>query len=241
MPNIANLNSTEHQQLRIITERGAAYGDAMMCALTFPEEFRGLQASYPIVFTPNHDSGSYDAVALFGFERGENLFLGPGGWDAPALPLSVQRLPFLMGEHNGELVMKIDLDSPRVSTSSGQALFLTYGGSSEYMEHMTSVLRTLHDGLRAAREFFAALQALQLIESFVMEIELDDGSEHRLEGYYTINEERLLALPGDTLERLARSGHLVPIHMAIASLSQFRGLIARRNRKQSDARARGLA
>ncbi|MET0319104.1 MAG: SapC family protein [Duganella sp.] len=237
--NIARLSSTEHKQLRIITTRGAAYGDAMMSAITFPEEFRSLQAIYPIVFAPNQDGTSFDALALFGFERGENLFLGTDGWDAPALPLSVERIPFLIGEHQGQPLMHIDLDSPRVSTTDGQALFLTYGGTSEYMEHMTSVLRTLHDGLGAARGFFAALQSLELIEPFTMDIELDDGSEHRLAGYFTINEDRLHALPGAALERLAQAGYLAPVYLAIASLSQFRGLIARRNRRQAAGRQEG--
>ena len=233
MSNFATLSSTEHKQLRIITERGAQYGDAMMSAITFPEEFRSLQAIYPIVFAPSQDGASFDAVALFGFERGENLFLkqDQDGWDAPAVPLSVERIPFLIGEHQGQPLMHIDLDSPRVSTTDGQALFLTYGGTSEYMEHMTSVLRTLHDGMAAARGFFAALQSLELIESFTMDIELDDGSEHRLAGYFTINEDRLNTLPGAALERLAQAGYLAPIYMAIASLSQFRSLIARRNRR----------
>lgn len=231
MPNIVHLNSNDHKQLRIITDRGADYGDAMMSALTFPDEFRNLQATYPIVFAPNQDGTSFDALALFGFERGENLFLGPDGWDAAVIPLSVERIPFLIGQRDGELSVHVDLDSSRCSLDRGQALFLSYGGTSEYMERITSVLRTLHDGLASARGFMAALQELQLIESFVMDVELDDGSEQRLAGFYTINEDRLRELPGEALAGLSQAGYLQPIYMAIASLSQFRGLIDRRNCK----------
>ncbi|RYE95184.1 MAG: hypothetical protein EOO78_24310, partial [Oxalobacteraceae bacterium] len=91
-------------------------------------------------------------------------------------------------------------------------------------------LRTLHDGLDAARGFTAALLELELLESFVLDIELDDGSQNRLAGFYTINEERLQALSGERLERLNRAGYLQAIYMATASLSQFRGLIDRKNR-----------
>ena len=84
MANHALLNNADHQHLRVRTTRGAGYGDAVMSALTFPAEFRELQSHYPIVFAKNAD-GSFDAIALFGFEHGENLFLGQGGqgWDAP--------------------------------------------------------------------------------------------------------------------------------------------------------------
>jgi len=92
------------------------------------------------------------------------------------------------------------------------------------------VLRTIHDGLDASAGFMAALQELDLLESFVVDIELDDGSQNRLGGFHTIHEERLMGLPGEQLERLHRAGYLSAIYMAIASLSQFRALIDRKNR-----------
>jgi len=234
----ALLNNVDHKHLRVITARGARYGDAVMSALTFPAEFRELQAYYPIVFARNADGSAFDALALFGFEDGENLFLDeaegrPARWDAAAIPLSVERQPFLIGRGAEELSIHIDMDHPRVTAASaddGEALFLTYGGTSEYLERIASVLRTLHDGLDAAKAFSAALVELELLESFVLDIELDDGSQNRLGGFYTIHEERLLALSAEQLERLNRAGYLQAIYMAVASLSQFRGLIDRKNR-----------
>ena len=44
------LNNVDHKDLRVITTRGAEYGDDVMFALTFPAEFRNIQAHYPIVF-----------------------------------------------------------------------------------------------------------------------------------------------------------------------------------------------
>ena len=236
MANHAPLNNVDHKNLRVVTTRGAAYGDAVMSALTFPAEFRDLQACYPIVFAQD-GNGGYDAIALLGFEQGENLFLGPNGWDAPVIPLTVERQPFMIGRGD-ELSVHIDLDSPRVRDGGieGEALFLTYGGSSEYLERISSVLRTIHEGLAASRAFVAALVELELIESFVLDVELDDGSQNRLAGFYTINEDRLAQLSADQLARLHRDGYLQAIYMAVASLSQFRGLIQRKNRANGSHR-----
>jgi hypothetical protein len=64
----------------------------------------------------------------------------------------------------------------------------------------------------------------------VLDVELDDGSEGRLSGYYTVHEERLAALGGQALEQLNRAGFLTPLYMVLASMSRFHDLIERRNR-----------
>jgi hypothetical protein len=241
MPNHALLNNIEHKHLRVITARGPDYGDAVMSALSFPAEFRELQADYPIVFARSGDGDGFDALALLGFEQGENLFLGQDGWDAHYIPLSIERQPFLIGRpasgSEDELLIHVDMDSPRLSNERGEPLFLSYGGSSEHLERISRVLRTIHDGLQTGRDFIAALVHLELLESFVLDIELDDGSQNRLAGFYTIHEERLAALNPEQLGRLHAAGYLQAIYMVVASMSRFRDLIERKNRVNAKANA----
>lgn len=229
MANPVLLNNVDHKDLRVITRRGAAYGDNLMLAVTFPAEFRTLQAHYPIVFRKSA-AGAFEPVALFGFQEGENLFLRDGRWEATDLPLSVERLPFLIGANGQELMMHVDLDNPRVSSTEGEPVFLPHGGNSEFLERMNSTLLALHQGLQDVAGFTEALLQNELLESFVFDIELDDGSQNRLAGFYTINEDRLATLDGAVLERLNRSGYLAAIYFAMASLSNFRALIERKNR-----------
>jgi hypothetical protein len=229
MSNHVALNNIDHKDLRVITTRSAAYGDDVKFALTFPAEFRNVQACYPIVFQKTAD-GKFQSIALFGFEDKENLFLGPHGWDAPYVPLTVERQPFLIGFRDREPTVHIDLGSPRVSRTEGEALFRAYGGSSDFLERMSSVLLTIHQGLEAAPAFVDALLQHDLLESFVLDVELNNRSQHRLTGFYTVNEERLGALDAGGLERMHKAGYLQAIYMAIASLSHFRDLIERRNR-----------
>lgn len=63
MNNAVLLNNLDHRDLRVITAHGAAYCDDVVSAATFPQEFRQLQAQYPIVF---HRSGerSFQPLAL---------------------------------------------------------------------------------------------------------------------------------------------------------------------------------
>ena len=62
-PQHALLNNIDHRDLRVVATRGAAWGDAEMAALTFPAEFRSVQAYYPIVFQKTADGG-FQPVAI---------------------------------------------------------------------------------------------------------------------------------------------------------------------------------
>ncbi|MES2348903.1 MAG: SapC family protein, partial [Pseudomonadota bacterium] len=70
MTNTVLLNNIDHQNLRVITKRGAEYGDSLMSSVTFPSEFRDVQACYPIVFRKTADGLGFEPIALFGFQEG---------------------------------------------------------------------------------------------------------------------------------------------------------------------------
>lgn len=237
MTNHVLLNNVDHKDLKVITTRSAEYGDNVNCAMTFCWEFRNVQAEYPIFFSKDPESGDFTAVAMFGFEEGENLYLSAEGWDANYIPLTVERQPFLIGFQQSaeggdaatEPVIHIDMDSPRVGSSEGEPVFLAHGGVSEYLERINSVLNTINEGHEVNRKFLALLQEHDLLESFTLDIELNDGSRNRLMGFHTINEDALAQLNGDVLGSLNEKGFLQPIYMAVASLSNIRGLIDRRN------------
>ena len=239
MPNIQLLNNVDHRDVRVLTARSGELGDNVWYALTFPHEFRNIQRHYPIFFTKNPENGQFQAVAMFGFEDGENLFLDESGWDAAYVPLSIMRQPFLIGfQHqqeeggvNTQTVISIDMDSPRISTSEGEPLFLEHGGTSEYLDQVNSVLDLVNQGFQRNQAFVDMMLGMDLLESFVLDVELNDGSSHRLSGFYTINEDSLSRLTGDDLVILNNNGYLEAVYMAVASLSNIPDLVERRNRK----------
>ena len=225
----ALLSNVEHKNLRVIKARGKQYGDDIMYAFTFPAEFRNVQAYYPIVFAKTPD-GTFSPLALFGFHQGQNLFLKDGKWDATYLPLMVERQPFLIGSAPNGKVIHIDLDSPRVSQTEGERVFLDHGGTTDFLEHISKVLGFIDESAAATPAFVAALLEHDLLESFALDIQFADGNQHRFVGFYAINEEKLRKLDGAALARLHERGYLQAMFMAIASLSKFRDLIDRANK-----------
>lgn len=232
----ALLDNVTHRHLRVHTERSAARGDARQSALALPAEFRQLQAHFPIVFQLVEGDAGFQPVALFGLGEGQNLFLTDTGWDAPVMPMAMQRDPFLIGRApDDSLQLHIDLDSPRIVRPEegevGTALFMPHGGFSDHLDHVVRLMEHLHAQAQHLPVFIEALTRHQLLEPFVIDIETPDGEQGRLSGLFTIHEERLAALPGAALEALAREGHLLPIYMQIASLAQLPVLLDRATKR----------
>ena len=229
----ALLTTEDHRELRVRTGRGTELGDAVMCSIAVPGELRRVQDEYPILFRLNDERDRFTALAMFGFETGENLFLDRGNWDARYLPLAVDIQPFLIGgspSGHGDKQVHIVLASPRIG-GDGVRLFHEDGRPSPYLESISEKLGALDEGYQASESFFAALERHKLLEPLTLEITLDDGSTNRLVGFHGIDEDRLRELDATTLGELHADDHLMPIFMAIASLGRLRELIARKNRR----------
>ena len=237
MTNHVLLNNVDHKDLKVITARSAEYGDNIQFTMTFSWEFRSIQADYPVFFRKDAETGEFTSVAVFGFEDNENLFLSDTGWDANYIPLTVQRQPFLIGFQQSassggsgkEPLIHVDMDSPRISDGEGEAAFLAHGGISEYLERINSILNTINEGYGVHQLFMKALVEHGLLEPVALDVELNDGSQNRLMGFYSINEDALAELDGDVVASLNEKGFLLPIYMAIASLSNIRTLIDKKN------------
>lgn len=238
MSNHQILNSADHLELRVHTEPAADRADAEMACLAVPLEFRQIQAEFPIVFRRNIEQDSFSAMALFGFQNGENLFLENGNWTARYRPLALAIQPFLLGRAasaDGEAQVHIDMDHKRISDNGeGTRVFDSDGKPTPYLEDIASRLGALHEGYENSADFMAAISRHELLEPFTLEVPLRDGSKHSLVGFHTIDEVKLRALDGDALAELQRDGHLLPIFMAVASIAQFSGLVTRKNARIVD-------
>jgi hypothetical protein len=237
MSDHALLDSTIHRDLRVRTVRGADLGDAVMCCIAMPDEFRRLQNDYPILFRLDVERDSFAALAMFGFENGENLFLDGDRWDARYVPLAIDIQPFLIGgtpDHSGEKQVHVDMASPRIADGEGVRVFDDDGRPTPYLETIADKLGALDAGFRASGDFVAALRRHNLLEPLTLEITLDDGSINRLVGFHVIDEARAAALDAVALGELSEADHLMPIFMAIASIGRLHELIARKNRRVAD-------
>lgn len=236
------LNNISHKNLKIITKFSAEYGDSIASTLTFPTEFDAIQKEYPILFRKDPETEKFQSIALFGFQTNENLFLDTNhnsGWSANYIPAIVVRGPFLIGFQNQSMdggnekepIIHIDTDSPRLSETEGQPVFLEHGGNSPYLDYVSTALKIINEGSEINDIMFTAFTELDLIEPINIDIELNNGDKYQLSGNYTISEEKLAGLSGEQLERLNRSGFLQSAFQVISSLNNVQKLINIKNSK----------
>lgn len=235
MPNFALLNNVTHKNLRVIRDTTAQFGDNEMSTVTFPQEFRAMQNEYPIFFQKNPENGKFIAIALMGLRQHDNLFLSASGWDANYIPVSVKRRPFLIGtqaprpgqEDQASRMVYVDMDSPRISETQGEPVFLPHGGYSPYLESVVDLLEYIQYGTELNEQFATALLAHELLEVVSLEITLKNGERNNLSGLYTINEDKLAGLSGAAVAALHSKGYMEFIYMMLASHANVLKLIAR--------------
>jgi len=250
MPRHVLLNNIEHKNLKVVTRYAPEFGDDVHAVPVFPTEFGDVQREYPILFRKEADTGRFQSVALLGLEKGENLHLKDGRWNASYVPGIVARGPFLIGfqerEIDGQLrrepVIHLDMDSPRVNETEGEPLFLEHGGNAPYLKQVAGILRGIQDGMAVAGTMFAAFETYELIEPVNIEIDVHDDVHYVLRGFHTVSEEKLTQLDGVALERLNKAGFLRGAFLVVQSLNNIGRLIELKRQRVLERCARaGIA
>ncbi|MCP8898149.1 SapC family protein [Gilvimarinus xylanilyticus] len=249
MQKIESLNNITHENLAVNPEFSAELGDNAVSTVTFITEFSEVQKEYPILCRKDPETGEYQAVVLFGFQKDENLFLVEAdpssqkyvGWRAEYIPAAVARGPFsigVQGDADGSSeapkpVVHIDMAHPKASCDRGRALFLENGGHSPYLNYITNVLDTINEGMHLTKHMFNTLNKYELIEPVNLDIEFIDKSKLTINQFETINTEKLSQLSGEALAELNKSGFLQAAYYMATSMSNIRKLIDWKNRNLS--------
>jgi hypothetical protein len=224
MTNITVLDNQKHRDLRVDAKASARLGDNQRFIQVIVTEFPLLAVHYPILISKDSENGAFFCGAVLGFDAQENLFLTETGHEGYR-PLNLQRAPFYAAG-NG---LAIDLDSPRVATGEGQALFDAAGTPTPYLESVKASFGDLRPGIEMTKAFLATLMSLKLIEPVSISLGFDDGTKRELAGLYTINQQTLRALPDASVIELFRRGYLQLIYLMIASLKQIAVLAKKKN------------
>jgi len=199
-------------------------------------EFANSASEYTIVFTGTGDEVM--PAVILGMRDRENLYLSDSSsWEARYVPAFVRRYPFVFSssEDGKTFTLCIDEDFEGCNDKGrGERLFDADGQQTQYLRGVLAFLQDYQAQFQRTKAFCNTLQELNLLEPMQAMFTLGSGEQASLAGFMGIERERLKALPGDTLARLAKTDAL---ELAYLQLHSLRNLSAMANRLTPKAAA----
>jgi hypothetical protein len=205
-------------------------------------EFATAVHDYPITFLSGDGGNSFVAMILLGVEARQNLFVDDSDcWDPAAyLPAYVRRHPFCMtrvsvdGQEQSDRIVCVEKNAVQ---AQGSALFDGKGEPLPAWDSLRRLLFEFEADLARSEDMARRLQELQLLEPFSAQAVPTGEQPITLTGMYRVSEERLHALPGETLKALACSGVLSRAYLHLLSLGNFQRLLDRRAARRAPENA----
>lgn len=231
MATFVALHKNLHQGLKVNTSQIESLGANERMVPVVMSEFLKLVVDYPIVFTKSADTGRFVCVALLGFEDKENLFWQENHWKSIYVPLNIQRQPFFIGDDQGKTIICLDTESSCLSKEKGDALFTPQGDETLFLQQVKVRLAELVNSEQETKDFIHWLMELKLIIPLSLDITFANQQTQRVQGLYTIDEDKLAALDSTQLMDLHQRGYIKPIYTMIASLGQMYALIDKKNQR----------
>ena len=185
-------------------------------------EFELSSVEYAIVFSG--EGNEVMPAALLGIRDNENLYVDEhGAWSAKYVPAFVRRYPFVFSSPDkSAFTLCIDEDYPGVNRRGvGERLFDADGERTQYLQGVLGFLQAYQAQFEATRAFCQRLTELNLLEAMQAQFVLKSGQRITLAGFKSVNRDRLKALSGDQLARLAARGDLDLIYAHLHSQRNF--------------------
>lgn len=228
------LDSARHRTLRLampVTDWSvAARLNAIFVAAA---EFADVCRDFPIVFVrvgKEPDGKDQIApIAVLGLLQGQNLFLDGGTWRARYIPAVLRSYPFCIGRiDDARFAICVDMGWPGVQADGqggGAAGFEGDGRPAPLLAEAQKQLEALEGEIQRTRLVGARLLELGVLRDMQFDATLPDGSTQHVDGFLTVDEQKMQDLPDAVVAELHRSGLLGLVQLHWVSLGNLRRLV----------------
>lgn len=226
------LSASRHAALGVARgENGFSFArSAHLVPLTLAE-FPQAALHYPIIFTGPQRL----ACAVMGLRSGANLFIDQNGGFEPGAyaPAYLRQYPFLLAKsrQDDRSVLFIDRASDFVIENGGAPLFKD-GEPTDFTKGALSFLMSLQNQWADTLAFTQRMNGLGLFDVKELKLSARDasggvGESKSVVKYVALDTEKLAALPGDELKKLAGERALAAIYAHQTSLYNWSKIISR--------------
>ncbi len=193
-------------------------------------EFGDICREFPIVFVKaGKEADGTDAIApiaVLGLTQNENLYVSGERWRAQYLPVILRLYPFCIARIDEQrFAICVDMAYKGAGAEGGQPLFTDDGQSGELLKSMKDQLEVLEGEIQRTRMVGKRLLELDVLREMRFDATLPDGRQHTVDGFLTVDDAKMTALPDDVVGELHRSGVLGLVHLHWVSLGNMRRLV----------------
>jgi len=194
-------------------------------------EFGDTCRDYPIVFVRagQGDDGKplVAPIAVLGVLNEDNLYVEGKSWrQAGYLPAVLRGYPCGIARiDNARFAICMDAAWPGLSPDDGEPLFTPDGQPGSLLAQTQAQLEKLEVEIQRTRLVCARLLELDLLRDMRFDATLPDGRKHTVDGFLTVDEGKLAALPDATIVEMHRQGLLGLVHAHWVSLGNMRKLL----------------
>ena len=193
-------------------------------------EFGDAAKEYPIVFVrAGKEEDGRDQVApivVLGMVNDQNLYEAGGRWRANYVPAVLRCYPFCIARMDEQqFAVCLDDTWAGIGQEEGEPMFQPDGTPAEFLTGMQQHLETLESEIQRTRMVGQRLVELDLLREMRFDATLPDGRQHSVDGFLTVDEAKMQALPDATVGALHREGILGLIHAHWLSMGNMRRLV----------------
>lgn len=234
--NYVPLDKAVHKDLKLSTKPDYSFTESTHIAAASIREYPQLATAMPIVFIKDESTGNHHSVAMLGVEQQKNLYMNEGKWQAPQVPMNIQRYPFDIRPDGDKLGLYIDENSDLLGTE-GTALFTEDGEASELLQNRLQFMDLLANSERLTAEFIKKVVELELLTEIEIRYVTVNNERRTITGMLSIDEPKLLDLADEEVVALHKKGFLGALYAIMMSLGQLNRLVELSNNTESPIRS----
>jgi hypothetical protein len=193
-------------------------------------EFGEAARDYPLVFVrAGEDEGGKPAIApiaVLGMVAEENLFVEGGTWQARYMPALLRFYPFCIGRLDEErFAICFDAGWAGINGTEGERLFTAEGEPTPFLDEVRKNLEVMEQDTQRTRVMCRQLRDMDLLREMRFDANLPAGGKLTVDGFLTVDEQRLNALTDEQVLQLHKTGALGMVHAHYVSLGGMRKLL----------------
>ena len=228
--NAVALDRVKHRDLRLnLAARDLSTASGLNAFFVAGTEFTDACKEFPVVWVSagKGDDGKTQVapIAVFGLKAGQNLCIADEKWRVRYVPAMLRLYPFALARvAANEMVVCFD-ESWVGFGKAGQALFDDAGVATEFTSNVQKQLENFEQEVERTRLAGALLVEKDLLRDMRFDATLPDGSKLVVDGFLTVDEQKLAALPDADIVAMQRNGLMGLIHAHQISLSNMAKLV----------------